>query len=110
METFGKYVSRVMEEKNLTALDVEARASEAGHKITDTYVTNIIRGVNRNLSVEKLQALAVGLDIDAVELFKVAIGAVEEGWTATDIARATQKLVSLKPKEIRQIKRILKME
>ena len=112
METLSKYVDRVMKEKNLKALDVEARATEAGHKITDTYVTNIVRGTNKNLSVEKLLALADGLDVDKVELFKVAAGIKDQrdSWTVQSLIRAVQKLFNLKPNEIKQIKKILKIE
>jgi transcriptional regulator with XRE-family HTH domain len=112
METLSQYVDRVMKEKNLKALDVEARAAECGTKITDTYVSNIVDGINTNLSVEKLLALANGLDVDKVELFKVAAGIeeTEETWTTQSLIRVIQKLFRLKPAEIRQIKKVLKLD
>ena len=112
METLAEYVNRVMKEKNLKALDVEARATELGHKITDTYVTNIMRGINKNLSIEKLIALADGLDVDKVELFKVAAGIEEssEIWTVQSLIVVIQRIFRLKPAEIKQVKKVLKIK
>lgn len=112
METLAEYVNRVMKEKNIKALDVEARATELGHKITDTYITNIMRGTNKNLSIVKLVALADGMDVDKVELFKVAAGIEESGeeWTVQSLIRVIQKIFRLKPAEIKQVKKILKIK
>jgi transcriptional regulator with XRE-family HTH domain len=112
METLAEYVNRVMKEKNIKSLDVEARANELGHKITDTYVTNIMQGINKNLSIEKLIALADGLDVDKVELFKVAAGIEESGetWTVQSLTRVIQKIFRLKPREIKRIKKLLELE
>jgi transcriptional regulator with XRE-family HTH domain len=112
LETLSEYVNRVMEEKNIKALDVEARSIEAGNKITDTYVTNIMRGTSSNLTIEKLLALAEGLGVDKVELFKVAAGIEEkdETWTLPSLIRAIQKLFNLRPGEIKAIKKILKIK
>jgi hypothetical protein len=112
METLAEYVNRVMKEKNIKALDVEARATELGHKITDTYITNIMRGTNKNLSIGKLIALADGMDVDKVELFKVAAGIEEsdEVWTVQSLTRVIQKIFKLKPAEIKRVKKILKIE
>jgi transcriptional regulator with XRE-family HTH domain len=109
METLGEYVSRVMDEKNLKVKDVERRA---GGIISDSYVTNIMNGVATNLTIEKLNALAVGLGVDKVELFKVASGIKdpEETWTPQSLIRLLQKILSLKSSEIKQIKKILKIE
>jgi transcriptional regulator with XRE-family HTH domain len=112
METLGQYVDRIMKEKNLTALDVENRSIQAGNKITDTYVTNIILGINKNLSVKKLNVLADALEVDRIELFKVAsgIGEPEESWTPQTLLRAFNKMLHLKPAEIKKIKKMLKIE
>jgi transcriptional regulator with XRE-family HTH domain len=85
---------------------------EVGNKITDTYVTNIVRGTSSNLTIEKLLALAEGLGVDKVELFKVAAGIEEqdETWTLPTLLRAIQKLFNLKPSEIKAIKKILKIK
>jgi transcriptional regulator with XRE-family HTH domain len=112
METLAEYVDRVMKEKNLKSLDVEARSIEAGNRITDSYVDNIIKGVNKNLSIVKLNALADGLGVDKVELFKVASGIKDpdETWTPQSLIRLLQKILSLKSNEIKAIKKMLKIE
>jgi transcriptional regulator with XRE-family HTH domain len=72
MESLSEYVSRVMEEKNLRPIDV---ARKSGGGIGDSHVTNIASGTTQNVSIERLKALATGLGVDPVELFKVATGA-----------------------------------
>lgn len=67
----GEYVKRVMKLKGLTQKDVQRMS---GWKITDGYVASITTGRARNLSVDKLMALADGLGVDSDELFHVACG------------------------------------
>jgi Helix-turn-helix. len=71
MESLSEYVSRVMEEKSLRPVDV---ARKSGGGIGDSHVTNIANGTTQNVSIERLAALATGLGVDPVELFKVATG------------------------------------
>ena len=65
----SRYVRRVMREKRLKQREVERRS---GGKITDGYVADILCGRAKNPSVEKILALARGLDVDPNELFAVA--------------------------------------
>jgi transcriptional regulator with XRE-family HTH domain len=67
----GEYVKRVMKLKGLTQKDVQRMS---GGRITDGYVASITTGRARNLSVDKLRALADGLGVDTDELFHVACG------------------------------------
>ena len=69
--TLGEYVKKVMGEKHLNAKEVERRSKK---QITDSYVLNIINGTAKNLTVEKLQALAIGLGVDEEEVFRIARG------------------------------------
>ena len=69
------YVERVMKEKHLSRRDVKLRS---GGEITDSYVSGIISGSAKNLSVEKLKALARGLRVREMELIRVAFGLAEE--------------------------------
>lgn len=112
METLAEYVDRVMKEKNIKSLDVEARSIEAGNRIADSYVTNIARGVNKNPTVDKLVALAGGLDVDKIELFKIAAGIedTDETWNAQSLMRAIQKIFRLKASEIKALKKHLKID
>jgi transcriptional regulator with XRE-family HTH domain len=70
-----EYVKRVMKLKGLTQKDVQRLS---GGRITDGYVASITTGRARNLSVDKIAALADGLGVDRDELFHVACGIKEE--------------------------------
>jgi transcriptional regulator with XRE-family HTH domain len=72
------YVERVMKEKHLSRRDVKLRS---GGEITDSYVSGIISGSAKNLSVDKLKALARGLRVREMELIRVAFGLADRRGT-----------------------------
>ena len=76
VERLAEYVKRIMSEKQFTLREVEERS---GHMIADAYIANIVRGIARNLSVDKLKALAVGLGEPEEAVFKVARGVPLDG-------------------------------
>ena len=92
--TLGKYVDAIMKEKELSSTDVE-RAS--GNTISDGYVDNIVKETAKNLTVEKLKALAIGLDTDEEALFRVARGLPPEpddqAWPPESLSRAVNRVV-----------------
>ncbi len=90
VETLGQYVKRIMSEKQLTLKEVEARS---GRKIGDAYVAHIVRGAARNLSVDKLKALAVGLGEPEDTIFKVARGVPFDGAQDESIQKAKDWLM-----------------
>lgn len=99
-DTLAGYVARVLKEKRLSRRDVQVMS---GWKITDAYVGSIINGRARNLSVEKLQALARGLGVDEDEIFTVARGAADSGqvynhagdpWHSVMFLRLLEQVVS----------------
>ncbi len=67
----SEYVKRVVKQKDLKLRDIE-RNSEG--KITNGYISGIVNGKITNLSVDKLMALALGLDVDAHDVFAAATG------------------------------------
>lgn len=71
----SRYVERVMKEKHLSRRDVKLRS--AG-EITDSYVSGIINGSAKNLSIDKLKALARGLRVREMELIRVAFELSDE--------------------------------
>lgn len=109
MESLSEYVTRIMKEKNLWPTEVARRSKGA---IGDSHVSNVMNGVTTNLTLERLKGLAVGLDVDPVELFKVAarIETQEKGWTVPVLLRAIQKMVALKPAKIKTLKKLLEIE
>jgi transcriptional regulator with XRE-family HTH domain len=70
-EDLSQYVKRVMRSKRLSLRDVQR---QSGDRITQGYVGAIVQKANANLTVEKLRALADGLNVDEEELFRVARG------------------------------------
>ena len=87
----SEYVSRVLEEKNLRPVDV---ARKSGGGIGDSHVTNIANGTTQNVSIERLKALATGLGVDPVELFKVASGIELTEVNLALLSRVFEKLSS----------------
>lgn len=99
VESLPDYVKRVMAEKGLKPIDVQARSDK---KIADAYVAKIVSGKAKYPSVVKLQALAAGLGVDEDELFYVARGIASRGkraasadpWPSAILIKAMGKIVS----------------
>ena len=71
MNTLSVFVNEVMSQKNLKGIDVEANS---GGQITNSYISEIVHGKSKRLSVAKVNALAKGLGVDAVDVFRAASG------------------------------------
>ena len=69
-ENLADYVRRVVNQKHLKLRDVERTS---GGKITNGYISGIVNGKVSNVTLDKLKALAVGLNVDAYELFSAAM-------------------------------------
>lgn len=95
----ARYIARILKEKRLSLHDVQVMS---GWTITDAYVGSIIRGRASNPSVEKLQALALGLGVDEDEIFRVARGMAgtsgrdrnADPWHSMRILRLMEQVVS----------------
>lgn len=128
VETLAEYVTRIMQEKDLRAKDVERRS---GNEIDDAYVIKIMKGTTTNPSISKTQALARGLGVDEDELFRVARGlplkgkhtrggepwpgpvlakAIERIVSNPELTRAVQTLLSLKPAKLKAIVALIESE
>jgi transcriptional regulator with XRE-family HTH domain len=73
-EDLADYVLRVMREDDVSLRKIADRAEQKGYKIAQSYLSKIISGAAQNLSVEKLQALAAGLNRPEEEVFAIARG------------------------------------
>ena len=71
LESLPDYVRRVRKEGGFSTTDVER---QSGGAISDAYVTRIENGYVKNVSPEKLKALAKGLKRPEDEIFDVARG------------------------------------
>jgi transcriptional regulator with XRE-family HTH domain len=65
-EGLDNFVRRILREKQLTLSEVERRAEG---QISDSYVCGISTGSIRNLTIDKLKALARGLGVAETQLF-----------------------------------------
>jgi len=125
MDSLRAYVQEVMQQKNLKGVDVEANS---GGTITNSYVSGILAGKNKRLSVEKVNALAKGLGVDSVEVFRAASGenivtapketisvsflvsAVNRIVASPELVRIVQIVLTLKPARLKVLLKQLEKE
>lgn len=93
-EKLPDYIRRVRAEKGLSTADVEKKS---GFTVTDGYVSHIENSRVKNVSPEKLRALAKGLGISEEEIFAVARGAKTVGDLPLDEVRMLQLYRELPP-------------
>ena len=96
-KNLSRYLQLLMKEKGLKLADVERKCQG---KLSNSYLSKITRGKADNLTVEAIDILAQGLEIDGYELFAVAYGkpprnAGESAFTIDPLlfVEAVQKLV-----------------
>ena len=88
----------------MTKVEVERKGG-----LTDTHVSAVLSGTATNPTLRILLGLAKALELDPVEIFKAAaeVDEPEESWTAVALIEAIQKMIFLKPGEIKKIRKIL---
>jgi transcriptional regulator with XRE-family HTH domain len=69
MNKLSQFLRLIMQQKGLKAIDIERKCDK---KISNSYIGKILRGEITNITIETIDALAEGLDIDAYELFAIA--------------------------------------
>lgn len=70
----SEYILKVLQDDEISYQDIVRRAERKGYKITHSYISKIISGAAQNISVDKLRALAAGLNRPEEEVFAVARG------------------------------------
>jgi transcriptional regulator with XRE-family HTH domain len=73
-ETLSDYVRLKLIQNDLTTRDVQERSNAGGEKITQSYVSQIVSGTAKNLTLTKLRALARGLGVPIEEVISRAYG------------------------------------
>ena len=91
----SKYLKQQMEQKKLTALDVERRS---GNKVTDTHVAYILQGKAQNPTLRIIIGLAQALEVEPEEIFRTAINRATEqlttdSWTARGLLDAMERVM-----------------
>ncbi|HYP26014.1 MAG TPA: helix-turn-helix transcriptional regulator [Blastocatellia bacterium] len=125
MEELIKLIQQVMREKGLSVLQIQKRS---GDKIKDSFISDILKGKTKTLSVEKVHALAEGLGVDSIDVFKAASGnAVKfvntEPWPPRMLLKTMEQVVDnpqltkimlslskMKPSKIKAILKIVESE
>jgi transcriptional regulator with XRE-family HTH domain len=91
METLAQYLDRNLKQRNLKPADV---AEITG--LSASYISRVIQGKKKNLTVETIAILVEKLELDPLELFTAAYGKpvrVAEGINAVLLADTIQRLV-----------------
>lgn len=96
MDRLRKYLKEVMDQRDLSVAEIER---QSGGAIKDSYIFDIIAGKTKHISVDKLEALALGLQMDSVELFKITTGYSPTADPCSEILTLIKTALSMTPKE-----------
>jgi transcriptional regulator with XRE-family HTH domain len=96
MDKLRDYVRSIMKQKGLSVPEI---AKRSGNKIKKSYIFDILSGKTKYISVDKLNALAKGLDIDGVELYKAASGDIPLSDPAAELTAIFKIVLDMTPKE-----------
>jgi transcriptional regulator with XRE-family HTH domain len=109
-ESLSEFIRRVITEENLSQRQMVERAERRGFRITQSYISQIISGTATNVTVEKLQALAAGLNRPEEELFDVARGGKSDDRVLLDasISSLLSKFRQLSDQDRREMSILLK--
>ena len=119
MEGLRVYIREVMYRKNLKAIDIESRS---GGQIKDSYISDILNGKTKSISVDKVNALAQGLGVNSFEVFQAASGGNIQGqddpWPSSllvntmtvimhspDLTAIVKSLIAMKPAKIKALRK-----
>ena len=80
-ETLGEYVKRMAAQRGISLRELERRS---GGRVTGSHLSKIIHGASKNITVETVVGLAVGLDVDPHQVFSVASGYGQKEAAAVD--------------------------
>ena len=111
MEELRQYIQQFLDQTGLPRLQIEKRSRG---KIKDSTIEDILNGRTKSISVDKLNALAEGMGVDAIELFKVASGkkAVfkhQDPWPSHILVKSVETIIS-SPELTRAVKALLAMK
>lgn len=73
-DSLSEYLLRVLREEDLSQSEIEKRARQKGHSISQAYLSRLLAGTHTNPSPAKLLALAAGLNRPIDELLTVVSG------------------------------------
>jgi len=80
-ETLGEYVKRMVSQRGISLRELERRS---GGRVTGSHLSKIIHGASKNITVETVVGLALGLDVDPHQVFSIASGYGQKEAAAVD--------------------------
>jgi len=107
LETLGDFVRRVRCEKNLSLESVSQRSARFGPRIAGSYINRIENDPTRRPTVDRLKALAHGLDIPVEELLARAAGIIPSDSDSNDAFRLVARFRALSPARKDDVLRIV---
>jgi transcriptional regulator with XRE-family HTH domain len=96
MDKLRKYLKEIMDQRGLSVAEIER---QSGGAIKDSYIFDILSGKTKHISVDKLQALALGLQMDSVELFKIASGYTPSSDPCSETLLLIKSVLTMNPRE-----------
>jgi transcriptional regulator with XRE-family HTH domain len=96
MDKLREFLRAVIAQKGISVPEIQKRS---GNKIKQSYIFDILSGKTKHISVDKLNALALGLGVDSVELFKVASGYTPSPDPALELTAILRIIAGMNPKE-----------
>jgi transcriptional regulator with XRE-family HTH domain len=109
LESFGDFVRRTRRDKNLSCADVSKRSARFGPRIAASYINRIENEPTRRPTVDRLKALAHGLDIPVEELLARAAGLVPSDSDLDDAFRLAARFRVLSPTRKADVLMIVEM-
>jgi transcriptional regulator with XRE-family HTH domain len=91
-ETLAQYLGRMLKQRDLKPAEVAELS-----RLSPSYISRLLKGQKKNLTVETIAILVQALDLDALELFAVAYGkpvSVKPGIDPLLLADTIQKLIT----------------
>ena len=107
LESLGDFVRRVRRDKNLSCADVEKRSARFGPRIAGSYINRIENNPHLRPSVDRLKALAYGLNIPVEELLARAAGLVPSDSDSNDVFRLVARFRALSAERKDDVLRII---
>jgi transcriptional regulator with XRE-family HTH domain len=124
MEKLRAFIEEVIEKEGITVAEIARRS---GGEITDSYIFDIRSGKTKSVGVEKLNALARGLGVSNVDLFRIASGEDipyrTEAWPShllsktidaiihsPELTRAVKAIVAMKPAKLKALLKQIEKE
>ncbi len=125
MKELIAYIRAVMKAKNLKGIHVQAQSDG---KIKDSTLSDILAGKTNTIGLETIKALALGLGVDATDVFRAAAGekvdfSLDDPWPgrvltetmhkimdSADLTAIVKILVEMKPAKVKALRKQLEKE